>query len=143
MKVLFLTAIPPYKAGEIYNISDGYARNFLIPKGYVLPADDKTLSHVKELKAINQKRISEQSEKLKEALGKLNGLDIHIQAKITPAGKLYAKISPAEISKAIFENIGENLSKSLVDQLPYIKDSGQHEITLQENDKTIKFTLII
>ncbi|RJO59318.1 50S ribosomal protein L9 [Candidatus Parcubacteria bacterium] len=141
MKVVFLTSFSTYQAGRVYNVADGFARNYLLPKGLVKLADEHTVKSV--LDQQNQKKSLEakQSAELVHELEKLNGGKISIPAKAAEGGKLYAAVSPEAIGQAIFAKFGFKLPGKLFKQLPSLKTKGQHEIVLQENGKSIKFIL--
>jgi len=141
MKVVFTLPLPPYKVGEVSNVSDGYARNFLIPKGFARPADDKTVIQLNLKNSAKQEHEFKTKTKLLESLEHLQGTELVIEAKVAPSGRLYAALSPKQIAAAISENLDINLPKAWIAQLPSIKEQGSHEITLQENGKSVKFTL--
>lgn len=133
--------MPPRKVGEVCNVSDGYARNFLIPKKFAKPADGKTVIQLNLKNLTNQEYESKTKIKLLESLEHLQGAELTAEAKASPGGRLYAALTPKQIAGIIFEKFGFKLPKNLVSQLPSIKEQGSHEIALQENHKSVKFNL--
>ncbi len=130
MKVVLLQDIANFgKKGDIKDVSDGYARNFLIPKKLAQTATPQTLSRLREDKAHEEKKLEEEKKRalaLKETLG---ALTLTFKIKVGEKGKPFGGVTPLKIIKEL-EKRGINLLK---EQLPpeSIKTTGEHVIKVK------------
>lgn len=128
MKVLLLKDVQSLgSAGDIKDVADGYARNFLIPGGYVKVATEAALEEAEELKAKKARQAEEELKIAEELARKLQGVSVLIAAKADKSGKLYAAIKPEEISKALKEK-GLEISENKIIIKDPIKEVGECEI---------------
>jgi len=131
------------RAGEIVNVSDGYARNYLIPKGLALVADEKNIKAFEaEKKKITEKIEKERQEALLFA-ERLRTLSITIKAKAGKDGKLFGSITTMDIAEALRKE-GIELDRKRI-QLPEpIKRTGEYKISVKLlHDITSEFTVRI
>jgi large subunit ribosomal protein L9 len=141
MKIIFLQECPPYHKGEVQNVADGYARNYLIPNKLAQLA---TESGIQE----NEKRVAKQklekdnfTEALKKALESIQNKSIKIFAKSSDHGTLYAAISSEKIAEELSKKNDLILPKELIRQLPQIKIRGEYPIKLQYEGKEYSFII--
>lgn len=128
MKVLLLKDVQSLgSAGDIRDVADGYARNFLIPGGYVKVATEAALEEAEALKAKKARQAEEELKVAEELARKLQGVSVLIAAKADKSGKLYAAIKPEEISKALKEK-GLEISENKIIIKDPIKEVGECEI---------------
>jgi len=131
------------RAGEIVNVSEGYARNYLIPKGLALVADEKNIKAFETQK----KKIIEKIEKEKEEAilfaERLRTLLLTIKAKAGEEGKLFGSITTMDISEALRKE-GIELDRKRI-QLPEpIKRTGEYRIPVRlSHNITSEFTVRI
>jgi large subunit ribosomal protein L9 len=131
------------RAGEIVNVSEGYARNYLIPKGLALVADEKNIKAFETQK----KKIIEKIEKEKEETilfaERLRTLLLTIKAKAGEEGKLFGSITTMDISEALRKE-GIELDRKRI-QLPEpIKRTGEYRIPVRlSHNVTSEFTVRI
>jgi len=125
MKVILLQDISSIgKRGEIKEISDGYARNMLIPKKLAAPASQATQ------KDINRQIASEVAQKtaeltaIKETAADLNGKTLEIKAKAGENGRLFGSVTNADIAKSIKEATGLTIDKRKVEIPESINGTG-------------------
>jgi len=115
MKVVLLKDVSKIgKKGEIKNVSDGYARNFLIPRRLALVATPEVLKKIEkenQLKAEKEKQIKEESQKLLKELQKQL---YKITVKAGGSGKLFGALTSADIAKLISETTGNKIDKKWV-----------------------------
>ena len=89
------------KAGDIANVNDGYARNFLIPKGLAVPADANNINAAIVKKGADKHRIEMQRKRAKELADDMSGITVKVYAKAGENGKLFGSIGTAEIAEAL------------------------------------------
>jgi len=132
MKVVLLKDVSKIgKKGEIKNVSDGYARNFLIPRKLALVATPEVLKKIEkenQLKAEKEKQIKEESQKLLKELQKQL---YKITVKAGGSGKLFGALTSADIAKLISETTGNKIDKKWVILEKPIKELGLYDIKLK------------
>jgi len=127
MKVLLLEDVTKLgKKGEIKEVSDGYARNYLIPKNLAVEATDGYIKHIKESKKIEDKKKENLRIRSEEFLEKLKDTKIEIKAKSGEKGKLFGAVTAQDISEKIEELFGEKFDKTWFDEKVNIKELGTH-----------------
>ena len=115
--------------GDIINVSDGYARNFLFPKGLAKEATAQNLNIAKQQQKANENRKLLERLSAEEAAKKLKGLRVIVKAKCGENGRLFGSITSKEISDAILAQHGIEIDKKRIVLDDNIKELG--EITLQ------------
>ena len=131
MKVLLQQNIPHLgQAGEVKDVRDGYARNYLIPRGLVIFASPESLMRAqqqKETRENNQRKEAKQLQNLARVIGKLQ---ITIRANATPEGRMFGSIHREGIVQALAEQgiIIETQSVILPEPL---KTVGSHVVEIQ------------
>ena len=119
------------KAGELVNVRPGYARNFLLPRGFAILANRFTLDEYEERKAELEeqaKKKREESEKLKL---KLDGLSITIEAKAGETGKLFGAITKENIVETLKDQSSTQISKDQIELKSPIRTIGEHNVHLK------------
>ena len=144
MKVLFLKDVP--KVGrryEIKEISDGYARNFLLPKGLAKPATEKVEKEVVGMRAAAEKRQLAEGAALGAALDALAGKSITLTGKASKEGHLFAGIHAADIVAAARAEHGVALAPESIHIEKPLKEVGEHTIEIGSGARREKLTLVI
>ena len=102
MKVLLLEDVKGSgKKGEVINVSDGYARNFLLPRKMAEPADAQAINAANIQKSAAQHRKFTAGIKARETAQALEGHTIHVKARVGENGKLFGTVSGKEIAAAL------------------------------------------
>ena len=102
------------KKGELINAADGYARNFLLPKGLAIEANNQAIGELKAKEASKQHKIQVEREVAMEAAKKLEGKTVKITAKAGAGGKLFGAVTNKEIAEAIEKQYGVAVDKKKV-----------------------------
>ncbi|AEH51277.1 50S ribosomal protein L9 [Pseudothermotoga thermarum] len=129
MKVILLKDVPNLgKAGELKEVKDGYARNYLIPNGLAKIATDseiKKLEHEKAMKAQKEEAIKRKSEELLRTLQK----SVHkISAKAGGGGKLFGAITGANLAEILSQQTGLEIDKKWINLEKPIKEVGLYDV---------------
>ena len=119
------------KKGEIINVSDGYARNFLFPRKLAVVADAKAENEVKMKKEAEIHKIEYEKQKAKELGEKLSQITLKITSTASPDGKLYGSVTSSGIAEALKaqENIDIDKRKILLDE--HIKSFGTYVVDIK------------
>ena len=112
MKVILLEDVKSLgKKGQIVDVSDGYARNFILAKKLGLEATSKNLNDLKLKKAHEDKLAAQRLQEAKDFAAKLEGLQVTLKIKAGEGGKLFRSISSKEIVEAAKEQLGLEIDK--------------------------------
>ena len=125
VRVIFLENIENNKVGDIKNVPDGYARNFLLKKGLaVLATEDemkKIETKLEKIKKEEEKKVGE-SEKLAEKLGKIK---IKMEMQVGEEGKLFGSVTNRDVAEKLSEK-GLEIDKANIEFTENIKEKGKH-----------------
>ena len=119
------------KKGEIVNVSDGYARNFIIPKNKGVEATSANLNTLKLQKANEEKVALENLENAKELAKELENAAVEIPIKVGEGGKLFGSVSSKEIAAAIKEQHQLDVDKKKIVLDEPIKELGVHTVKIK------------
>ena len=111
------------KKGQIVQVSDGYARNFLFPKGLAAPADAKAENELKNQISSNAYKAKVELENAQEMKKKLEGISVSAKATAGNDGKIYGSVTNAHISELLEKQHQIKLDKRKI-SLPAIKNFG-------------------
>ena len=123
------------KAGDVCEVNDGYARNFLIPRKLALPGDASGINAANIKKQADAHRLEMQRKRAKELAAGMNGLNVKVYAKCGENGRLFGSIGAAEISAGLKEQHGLDVDKKKIRLDEPIKALGKLNVTahLYEN----------
>jgi large subunit ribosomal protein L9 len=132
VKVLLLENVKGLgKAGEVKEVADGYARNYLIPRGMAVPATPENLSQAEYKKRIQEakmKRLAEDMQALAEALSEIT---LTFKVKAGEKDKLFGSITNAEIALALERQLGRPFDKHKVELEEPIKQLGIYNVPIR------------
>ena len=132
MKVILLEDVKSLgKKGDQVKVSDGYARNMLLPKKLGVEATPKNLNDLKLKKAHEQKLAQNNLDAAKDFAKNLEGREVVLSLKVGEGGKTFGSISAKEISDAAKEQLGMNLDKKKLQLESPIKTLGVTEVPLR------------
>lgn len=107
MKVILLQDVKGKgKKGELCNVSDGYARNFLFPKNLAIEADSAAMGELKSREAAAAHHKQEEIDAAKATAAKLEGKSVTIKAKAGTGGRLFGSVTSKEIAEQIKNELG-------------------------------------
>lgn len=132
MKVLLLRDVEHLgKAGEIKDVSGGFGRNYLLPKGFAVLA---TKGHIKqaEERLAAQRRRAEAARREAEALAaKLSALTLTFTAKVGEQDRLYGSVTNADIAAKLREEVGIEIDRRKIMLEDPIKRTGEYEVPVE------------
>lgn len=131
MKVIFLLDVKGQgKKGEVKEVSEGYARNFLLPKGYVQVATEGNKKTLDQMKASADKRKAKEKEDAQALAKKLGETTVVIKAKAGEGGRLFGAITSKQIAEAL-EKLGIAIDKRKIDLDEPIRTLGVTQVPLK------------
>ena len=129
MKVIFNVDVKGQgKKGEMKEVSDGYARNYLLPRKLAMEANADNLNAYKLKEKAKAAQIAKEKAAAQETASKLSGIQVKIAAKAGSAGKLFGSVTSREISEALREQFGIEIEKQKIVQAEPIKSFGTFEV---------------
>ncbi len=145
MEVILLEDVKALgKKGEIVKISDGYARNYVLPKKLGLEANAKNLNDLKLQKAKKQKQDELELAAAKEFATKVESKTVRLSIKTGKEGRVFGAISSKEISLAAKKQFGLDIDKKKMKLEESIKALGTYEIPCKlHKDVTAKLKVVI
>ena len=136
MKVILLEDVKSLgKKGEIVNVSDGYARNFVLPKRLGVEANSANMNDLKLQKATADKVAQEQLEAAQELAKVLETKEVVVKMKSGEGGRTFGSISSKEIATAAKEQCGLELDKKKIQLPEAIKSLGVYEVNVKLHTK--------
>ncbi|MDO4746619.1 MAG: 50S ribosomal protein L9 [Bacillota bacterium] len=136
MKVILLEDVKALgKKGEIVNVNDGYARNFILPKKLGLEANGKNLNDLKLQKANEEKVAQQLLDDAKELAKKIEAGKVELSIKVGEGGRAFGSVSSKEIAIAVKEQMGYDIDKKKIQLKDAIKTLGSHGVPVKLHPK--------
>ena len=102
MKVVLLADVKGQgKKGQVVNVSDGYARNFLFPKNLATPADNKIMNELKGKEEARLRQIELEKQAARDTAEKLKSISVKIKAQAGSDGRIYGSVTSKEIAEQL------------------------------------------
>lgn len=137
MKIILLEDVKSVgKKGELVEIKDGYAKNFIIPKKLGIEATNANMNNLK-LQKKNEEKIAQEQLESAQALGaEIEKMTVKLEIKAGEGGKTFGSVSSKEIAKAVSDQYGKEIDKKKI-QMPEdaIKTAGVHEVVVKLHPK--------
>ena len=136
MKVILLEDVKSLgKKGQIVNVSDGYARNFVLPKKLGLEATSKNMNDLKLQKANEEKVAQQILDEAKELAKKVEAGNVEVKIKVGEGGRTFGSVSTKEIAIAVKEQMGYDIDKKKIQLKDAIKTLGTHVVPVKLHQK--------
>lgn len=132
MKIILLEDVKSLgKKGEIVNVNDGYARNFILPKKLGVEATGKNLNDLK-LQKNNEKKIALENLEAAKNLGEqIKAGKVELSIKVGEGGRTFGSVSSKEIAAAVKEQMGLDVDKKKIQLKEAIKSLGTHIVAVK------------
>jgi large subunit ribosomal protein L9 len=132
LKVILLKDVKSIgKKGDVKEVADGYARNFLIPKGLAVEASTGNLNSLNQEKKVAKHRKEAEEANAKEMAAKLQDKEVTFQVKVGEGGRLFGSITGKEIAEEISRTTGVAVEKKQVELGEVIKRLGVHTVEIR------------
>ncbi len=116
------------KRGQLIEVSDGYARNFLLPRGLAQTATADSINTMKMNDKAKAEQIAREKAKAQETAERLKTLTVIVKAKGGGAGRLFGSVTSDEIARALKEQTGIELDRRKIVQDEPIKNVGSYQL---------------
>ncbi|NGO72683.1 50S ribosomal protein L9 [Streptomyces boncukensis] len=118
-------------AGDVVEVKDGYARNYLVPRGFAIrwtKGGEKDVEQIRRARKIHEIATIEQASEIK---GRLEGLRVRLQVRAGDQGRLFGSVTPADIADAVKASGGPEVDKRRVELGSPIKSLGSHQVSIR------------
>lgn len=119
------------KAGEVVKVSDGYARNMLLPKGYATEATDGNIRNLEKQKELQAQKKADDKAAAEKLADELENVKVVIKTKSGEGGKLFGSITSKDIAEAAKEQTGITLDKKKIQIGSPIKNIGKFTVDVK------------
>lgn len=119
------------KKGQTVEVADGYARNYLIPRGLAVEASASALKSLEEERKAQQRKQERLIAQLTALRDQLEGKTIQVPAKTGEGGRLFGSVTNKDIAAAISKYLGQEFDRKYVDLPTPIKSLGVYPVTLR------------
>lgn len=116
------------KRGQLVNVSDGYARNFLFPQKLAIAASADNVNKMRMQDKAKKAQMEAEKAEAQEIAEKLKGIVVKIHAKAGAGGKLFGSVTSKEISEALQDQCGIAIAKAKIVQEEPIKSFGTFQL---------------
>jgi large subunit ribosomal protein L9 len=145
MKVILLGYV--YKhgvAGEVIDVADGFARNYLIPRGLAVKATPGALKHAQGLREQAASKRAALENQLGEIAGQIDGVELIFGRRAAVTGKLFGSVTTQEIADALMEKTGVDINRRRISQQT-LREVGTHEVPVRlggDLSPTLRITIV-
>ncbi len=119
------------KKDGVYEVSDGYARNFLFPRKLAVPADAAAMNEVKTKADAVAHHAAEELAEARALAGRIDGKTVTIKAKAGTGGRLFGSVTSKDIAAAVSKELGEAIDKRKIVLDGDIKTFGTHPVEVK------------
>jgi large subunit ribosomal protein L9 len=132
MKVMFLQDVPNVaRAGEMKEVADGYARNYLIPRKLAAQADPKMMNAIEAQVRARARQAAQNEAEMMELASQLDGKEIVITARVGANERLYGSITAGDIIAELEKSFGVIVDKRKIELENPIRELGSHEVPIR------------
>ncbi|HEX2171022.1 MAG TPA: 50S ribosomal protein L9 [Dehalococcoidia bacterium] len=132
MKVIFTADVENVALlGQVKEVTNGYARNYLLPRGLAIPATPGALKQMETKKAAEERRLAKLESELKGFSDRLDGLSVTLRARTGAEGRLYGSITAQDVAEAIQQTAGHEIDRRKVGLPTPIRTAGEHEVVVK------------
>lgn len=134
------------KAGDVVRVNDGYARNFLIPKGIASLATPENLKELEKIKAANEAKEAVDRESASELRERILKLSVTVKTKGGEGGRLFGSVTAKDIQEALVNQHEIEIDKRKIVLENPIKQTGEHKVSIklyQDISTTLKVNVEI
>lgn len=132
MKVVLRRDVPGLgQAGDVNDVADGYARNYLIPRGFAIVATAGAVASVEARKAAERRHLERLDEERRLLAQRIDGSSVVVRARAGSQGRLHGSITPAQIAEALAVSVGHAVDRREIEIGEPIRHLGEHSVQVR------------
>jgi large subunit ribosomal protein L9 len=117
--------------GDVVDVADGYARNYLVPRGMAVPASKGAVRHAESLRRAHDERVAKARNEAKALADRISGTALRVIAKAGEGGRLFGSVTAADLAEEIERQTGEEIDRRMIHLDEPIRSLGVHEIRVR------------
>jgi len=117
--------------GEVKEVADGYARNYLLPRGLAIPASKAALAAIEARKAAAARRQAAELRQHQALAQRLNSLSVVVRQRVGESGRLYGSVTSADIAEALSQELGQQFDKRKIELEEPIRQLGTFTVPVR------------
>ncbi len=119
------------RKGDLIEVADGYARNYLVPRGLAIVATKGTIKQAQAMQRAREVREAREREAAEAVAGRLRDQTVRIQARVGEAGKLFGSVTATDVAEAVVEQLEVDLDRKKLALPEPIREVGMHDVSLK------------
>jgi len=119
------------KAGDVVKVSDGYARNMLLPKGYAKEATEGNIRNLEKQKALAAEKKAEEKAQAEKQAQEISKISVKINTKAGDGGKIFGSITSKDIAEALKAQYNIDVDKKKIQLDAPIKQTGEAQVDIK------------
>lgn len=132
------------KKGDLVEVADGYARNFLVPRGLAIAATKGAVKQAETMRRAREVREARERETVEEIAGRLASQTVRVQARAGEGGKLFGSVTAVDIADAVHAQLEIDLDRRKLGLPEPIKELGSHEVSMHLHEGVeATFTVVV
>ena len=121
--------------GDVVTVADGYARNFLVPKGLAMTASKGALKQAEQMRRAREEETKKAKEAAAAKVATLGASPVYISARAGEEGKLFGSVTNSDVARAIVEQLGEEVDRRQIRLEDPIRTLGSHQIEIHLHEE--------
>jgi large subunit ribosomal protein L9 len=121
--------------GDIVTVADGYARNYLVPKGLAMFASKGALKQAEDMQRARAEGVRKEKEAAAARVASLGASPVYISARAGEGGRLFGSVTKSDVARAIEEQLNEQIDRHLIRLDDPIRRLGKHEVEVHLHDE--------
>jgi large subunit ribosomal protein L9 len=117
--------------GDVVTVADGYARNYLVPRGMAIPASKGAVRHAESLRQAHDKRVNAARAEADALAERLQASPVVVKARAGEEGRLFGSITTADLAEEVARQTGEQVDRRAVHLDEPIRSLGTHEVSVR------------
>jgi large subunit ribosomal protein L9 len=117
--------------GDLLEVADGYARNYLVPRGLALKASKGIVKQAESMRRSREVREVRERAAAEEVAAKISGARVEIKARAGEGGKLFGSVTSSDIADAVLAQSGVEIDRRKIDLVEPLKELGPAELTVR------------
>ena len=136
MKVILANDVEKLgQKGDVVTVADGYARNYLVPKGLALMATKGSLRQAEMMTRARREKEQRDKEAAATRVASLGASPVYISARAGEEGRLFGSVTKSDVARAIEEQLGEAVDRHLVRLEDPIRSLGTHQVEIHLHEE--------
>ena len=136
MKVILANDVEKLgRKGDVVTVADGYARNYLVPKGLALMATKGSLRQAEMMTRARREKEQRDKEAAAARVASLGASPVYISARAGEEGRLFGSVTKSDVARAIEEQLGESVDRHLVRLDDPIRSLGTHQVEVHLHEE--------